>query len=678
MLAVGLTICGVAAAEVAQPVVEEVVVRAHPLSAEGIAQPVQVLADAELSRALAASLGTTLAHLPGIHSASFGDVVGRPLIRGLGGARVKVTEDRIDSLDVSVSSPDHLTTIEPFIASSIEVLKGPSTLLYGTGAIGGVVDVHTGRIPHERQESVSLRTDLRAADNADRRSAATRLDGGVGSFAFHVDGFYREADEYDIPGFSESAALRREEAEEGGEEEDGEEEVRGRLPGSQFQVQGGAGGLSYIGDQGFIGLSVSRYEGEYGLPGAHGHHEEHSDEPGVEEEEEEGSPLLDLKQTRIDFEAGWNAPVAWLESLNLRVGSNDYEHTEVEGNGEVGTRFQTDAVEARVEAVHEPLADVRGAFGLQWSDREFSAIGEEAFVLPVETETRGIFYVAQRQFAQFELEGGLRLEQVRHDPQAGRAREFDLEALSLGLVKRFGTNWTVKAQLDHSTRAPVAEELYSDGAHLATGSFELGDDSLDEESARNLSVTLRYDSERFGLALSGYQTRFDDFIYERNTGLERDELPLLQWQQDDARFTGMELEGNVQAAAWEGGALWLGAVFDMTRARLLEGSDRNLPRIPPRRWRLEAIVDWQRFRGSISYGQTAAQRDVAFGERETARFEDLNLHLGYGFSIGNAALELFVAGRNLTDDEQRFHTSFIKDVAPQPGRSIEAGIILNL
>ena len=201
-------------------VIEEVVVRAHPLSAEGLAQPIAVVSGIELQRVLSPSLGETLRNVPGVNSASFGQAVGRPVIRGLGGPRVKVMEDRIDSLDVSVSSPDHMSMVEPFTADSIEVLKGPSTLLYGSGAIGGVVDVHTGRIPHEVPETLSGSFQMRDADNANQTTASGRLDGGAGNFAFHLDAFYRDADEYEIPGFAESNAMRALEEQDGHDDHD--------------------------------------------------------------------------------------------------------------------------------------------------------------------------------------------------------------------------------------------------------------------------------------------------------------------------------------------------------------------------------------------------------------------------------------------------------------------------
>lgn len=664
--------------------IEELIVRAHPLSAENLAQPVATLGGKELERALSPSIAETLRDVPGVHNASFGQAVGRPVIRGLGGARVKTMEDRIDSMDVSVSSPDHLTTIEPFTARSIEVLKGPSTLLYGTGAIGGVVDVHTGRIPHALPQNLSATFDLRATDNADQRSGAMRLDAGAGSIAFHVDAFYREAEDYDIPGFAESAALRElEEMEHEGEEEHHDEhegeEAFGSLENSQMEVQGGAAGLSFVGDRGFLGVAVSTYDAEYGLPGhSHDHHHEEEEEGEAEHEEEEGGAVLNLDQTRIDIEGALDAPFAGFSNLNVRLGYNDYEHTEVEGSGEAGTVFANKAMEGRFELVHEVGPDYEGATGLQFSTREFSAIGEEAFVDPVDTQTLGIFYVGHRRFDSTGLEFGVRYEQVEHDPTVGPSQSFDLGAASLGLSRPLTDEWTISGQLDYSHRAPVAEELYSDGPHLATSSYEIGDPDLSEERAANVSATLTYDAESLYFMLSAYHTDFGNFIYESATGAEIDELPVLQWQQGDATFHGVEADIGWRAMNWDDGMLELNVGYDYVKARLDSGANRNLPRIPPRRWRIGAELSWQDLSASVTWGRVEAQRDTAAEELPTEAYNDLRVHLGYALDLGNNRLELFLTGRNLTDDEQRYHTSFIKDLAPQSGRTIEAGVILRL
>lgn len=668
------------------PQIEEMVISAHPLSAEGLAQPASLLSTEKLQRVVASSLGESLVSIPGVHSSSFGQAVGRPVIRGLGGPRVKTLEDRIDSLDVSVTSPDHLTTIEPFTADSIEVLKGPSTLLYGTGAIGGVVDVHTGRIPHQL-EKTSLKIDARAADNASRRSTAARLDTSLGNVGFHLDGFHRDADEFDIPGFAESARQRaaeeaEEHEEEEHEEEHEEEEAFGELPGSEFEVKGGAIGASYINDRGFIGIALSRYEADYGLPGGHGHHEEEGEEEHEEEEgeheEEEGNPILGLEQTKIDLEAGLRDPFTGFNTLNVRVGINDYEHTETEASGEPGTVFETEAVEGRIELVHNEVMGITGSLGLQASQREFSAIGEEAFVRPVDTDTYGIFYVGERNFGSFNLEGGVRLERVTHDPTDNRSRDFNLSAISLGFIRPIGDNWTFTAQLDRSNRAPVAEELYSDGPHLATNSYEIGDANLDEETAFNVAAGIQYQNERFTFAFSAYHTDFSDYIFESATGAELDELPVLQWQQDDATFQGLEVDASVQVASWEGGNMALNASMDLVDVDLSGPTGDDLPRIPPRRWTLGTVVEWHNVIAELAYTNVDDQNDTAINEFATDGYENLRAYLGYRARMGDSEIELFVRAENLTDDEQRYHTSFIKDFAPQPGRTIEAGVVFNL
>jgi iron complex outermembrane receptor protein len=655
-----------------------------------LAQAATVLSGEELQRKMQTSIGDTVALEPGMRSASFGQAAGRPVIHGLGGARVRVMEDRIDTLDVSVTSTDHATTVEPFVADRIEILKGSSTLLYGPGAIGGVVDVHTGRIPHVLPEDgFTGRLELRGADNANKKVGALRLDGGAGRFAWHVDGFGREADAYEIPGFAESARLRAlEEAESEGE---AVEEARGKLPGSEFEAAGGAVGLSFIGERGFAGLAVSTLDADYGLPGGHGH-EEGEDAEQNTETEVSGNPTLDMEQTRLDLEAGLEQPLAGFESLNFRVGINDYRHSEIEPDGAVATRFDNDAWEARLEIVHEEWAGWRGALGLQYGDREFSALGEEAFVPAVDTASMGLFWVGERSFNLLELETGVRVDRVEHSPADLPERDFTTVSGSLGLLLPLTEQWSLGLQTDYSQRAPVGEELYANGAHLATQSFELGNAGLDEESALNLSVSLRFVNERWRFESTLYRVQFEDFIYQLDTGDLEDGLPLLRYTQDDANFTGLDAEADVVVSRWSNGDLSIRATFDTVRAQLDDATaassgTKDLPRIPARRygagveahWSLGQV--WEQLTVSVDYRQTAKQNDVASLELPTDSFEDLSLYVGADLRIGSTGSEtiatLFLQGRNLTDDEQRQHTSFIKDFAPAPGRSIEAGFRLS-
>ena len=664
--------------------IEEIEVLAHPLAENGTAQTITVLSDEELARKVRSSLGETLSGEAGIQSASFGTAVGRPIIHGLAGARVKTTADRIDTLDVSVTSGDHAVGIETFIADQVTVLRGSSTLLYGSGAIGGVVDVSTSRIHDQLIEDVSGRVQLRTADNANASNGAFIVDIPLGErVLLHVDGFLSDADDYDIPGFAESAfQIAAEEAEEAlegeGEGEEGEEEEAfGILEGSRSERSGGAVGLSFIGDNGFVGVSVSSLNAEYGLVG--GHHEEEEEEEGAEEEGEEPG-LIDLSQTRFDIEAQLNTPFAGVESINFRLGVNDYEHDEFESNGEVGTRFSNEAWEGRLELRHEPLLGFDGAIGLQLGDREFSALGEEAFVPPVDTETVGLFWVGQQALGNGELEAGVRFEQVDHSPSIDLPDlSFNSFSASLGLHGSINEAVTLSALVDLSDRAPTAEELYSNGPHLATNAFEIGDPNLNEEQVAALTLSARYATDRLEFDTSVYAMQFDDYIYEIGTGEELDELPVFRWQQDDATFVGANIKGAFKLVSFGEGNLALNFLFDVVRGELDDDPDAginntNLPRIPASRGSLGLSWENDLWQMSIDYLRVNNQRRVAGFELPTDSYNDLTLFIQRTLALASGDLSVFLSGRNLTDDEQRHHGSIVKDFAPAPGRRWEVGI----
>ena len=444
----------------------------------------------------------------------------------------------------------------------------------------------------------------------------------------------------------------------------------GTLPGSNLETWGGAFGGSYIGSRGFIGFSVSRYSNDYGLPGGHGHEEEE----GEEEEAEDGTPTIDLDQTRYDFEAGLEDPFQGFSSLNVRIAYNDYEHEEIEPNGEIATEFDNKAWDSRFELSHREVFEFTGSFGLQYADKNFSAVGEEAFIEPVDTTAVAAFWVGQRAFSAFDLETGLRAESVEHDPASGSEDDFTVYSASLGVVVPFASAWEFGLQSDFSERAPVPEELYSNGPHLATQSFEIGNPDLDEEQALSLAATIGYLSDAWYLNASAYVTEFSDFIYQFATGEEEDGLPVQQYTQDDATFFGFEMDGGIRAAAFDAGSLWLNAMFDYVDAELdIDGND-NIPRLPPWRIGFGAALDWHRVTARIDYMYVNEQDDVSEFELQTDDYEDLRIYLATGLPVRFGEFEMFVQGKNLTDDEQRYHASFIKDFAPQPGRTIEAGI----
>lgn len=667
--------------------IEEIVIRATPFANNGTAQSLVVLSGDELAEKVQNSLGATVAKEPGVRSASFGAAVGRPVIHGLGAARVKVTEDRIDSLDVSVTSTDHAVSVEPFIANQITIIKGASSLLYGTGAIGGVVDIETGRISRELTgDPISGRVELRASDNGDGENGAFRLDGEAGgAFAWHVDGFSKKADAYDIPGFVESSQLRAAEAAAGGGD-DGEEAARDVLDGSELDIQGGAIGASYIFDRGFVGVSVSKTEGQYGL--LSGEEEEGDDDGGalvaVEEEEEEGTGFIDLEQTRYDIESELRFESSLVEKINFRLGINNYEHTEFEGDGGLGTVFENDAWEGRFEVTTKPVLGFDSVFGVQLSERDFSAVGEEAFVEPVDSDSQAVFWVGERNFDALDVEAGLRYEQNDYEPTGTDQNDnlfddvdFSTVSASVGGVYRLSNEVTLSGLLDYAERAPTIEELFSNGPHLATQTFEIGDTNLNEESAIGLTFTGQYKISNFSLTATLYLTEFDDFIFQADTGNEQDGLRELVYEQDDATFAGIDFKAELGLGRIGQGDLGMSLLFDIVQAELDVTGNDNLPRIPANRLGLGFNWASDNWSASVDYVRVTEQNDVPDFEFETDAYNDVSVRVSRAIAFGENELNLFIQGRNITDDEQRNSVSFVKDIAPAPGRTFDIGARLS-
>lgn len=653
----------------AEDIIEDIIIAAHPLSGEGLSQSIDVLDGIELERKVSTNIGSTLSKQPGIHSAPFGNAVGRPIIHGLGGARVKIMEDRIDTLDVSVTSGDHAVSIEPFIAERIEILKGAGTLLYGSGAIGGVVDIHTGRIPHQLPEKpISGGLETRFNNNENANTTSIKLNGGKNSFAWHLDATRKDSDNYEIPGFAESSRLRSLEDEE-------EEHARDVLSGSAFTFESAAIGGSYIKDWGFIGLSISDTEADYGLPGHAEHHDE--DEGDVEEHDDhDETPILILEQTRTDFELGLDNPFDSISSINVRVGINDYEHQEIEPNGEVATIFSNKAWESRAELIFD-AKEWTNVIGVQYSQRDFSALGEEAFIQPVNTTESGLFWLAERSLSSLDVEAGLRIGKTKHSPSAAENKDFSNYSASLGAIIPLSDLWQLNMIADYSSRAPVAEELYADGPHLTTNSFEEGNVELDSESAINISATLQYQHQDWSASITAYQTHFSDFIYQQATGEIEDDLPVVAYQQNDANFFGADVELSVNIIEQADNNVRLKALFDFVNADVDVSGNQHLPRIPPMRYGLGLEAQWGRLSGSIDYLRVDEQLDVADFELASDAYNDLSIYAEVKQPLSETVLLTgFLRGKNLTNDEQRVHTSFIKDLAPAPARTVEIGFRL--
>lgn len=632
------------------------------------AQPVTVLEDRELLEKKQFSLGETLSQEPGVNSTYFGPGASRPIIRGLGGDRIRVLEAGIGTGDASSTSPDHAVSTDPITAESIEIIRGPSTLLYGSSAIGGVVNVLDERIPTYLPDAlVTGVLELRGGTVADELGGAASVTGRLGPIAWHIDGLKRESKDYEIPGRAEAHH-----EEEGGEEEEEEEPV-GILPNSATESDGGTFGLSWIGDGAFLGASATRFDSLYGIPG-HGHEEEALGALTLLQEEE--AVRIDLKQRRFDVKGGVSRPFGFLRGLNVRFGSADYEHVELEG-GEVGTRFLNDSWEARLEAPHKRVGNLQGSLGLQFFNRQFEAIGAEAFVPPTETDTWAVFAFEEVDFGAVRLQFGGRYENqdvtarligIPEDPPI-TDRSFDGFSGSVGVVWLPATDYSLGFSVARSVKAPNAEELFSNGPHLATNAFEIGDPTLDEEQSLGADLSFRKLQGVVTFQVSLFVNRFDDFIFEEFTDEEADGLTIVRYVQRDAEFLGGEAHLDIGLLHTEPHHLGLELFGDYVRAELRDTGD-PLPRIPPMRYGAGLRYLGPRFSGRLEVRHVAEQDRVAEFEEPTEGYSMLNASIGYRFFIGNVVNDILLRGTNLTDEEARNHVSFLKEVAPLPGRDV--------
>lgn len=679
-------------------------VTASPLQgdAESLARPVDVLAGERLDEQKAGTLGDTVAKLPGVQSTFFGPGVGRPIIRGQEGPRVAVLSNGMGNMDTSTVSADHATSIEPFLADQIEVLKGPATLLFGSGAIGGAVNVVDGRIARDLPDRpLSGRAEVRGNSVNDERSGMFRLDGVNGNWVLHVDGLVRNGDDYRIPGYAVIDGLEDHSGHDH-EEGDTDEPRRGTLDNSSIRTRAGGVGATWLGEGGYFGASASTYRTNYGIPnGAHVHadddHDHDHDHGDEEEEGDEHDVRIDMVQNRFEAKGGIYNPVSFLKNINLRTAYTDYEHVELEA-GTPSTRFTNRGVEARLEAVQQQIGGWDGAFGLQFGNSDFGAKGEEAFVPDTGTRNVGLFVLQEKQFGPFKLELGGRHDQVKLDPAGDyRARTFDATNLSAAGIWKLNDAVDLRFGVDGSERAPTNEELYAAGAHIATRSLEIGDANLKTERGQRVELGIHTHSDRLDFSASIYQTKFKDFIYLADTGVV-ESLPVRLWTQQDATFKGAEAEALVHLFEGNSGDWDLRVFGDYVKAEL-DGSgsrsvdiavphgdhDHNytvdlansgyLPRISPAR--VGADLRWSRdgWRASVGAVRYSSQKDTAQNEAESAGYTLVDAHFAYRWDRSDSnSYEVFLDGNNLTNREARAHTSLLRDYSPLPGRGVAFGI----
>ncbi|WP_373486665.1 TonB-dependent receptor [Blastomonas sp.] len=634
----------------------------------------------QLSRETRSQIGDVLTKLPGVSATSFSPGASRPVLRGFQGERIRVLTDGIGTIDVSNTSPDHGVTVEPIVLDRIEVLRGPAVLLFGGQAVGGAVNAIDKRIPRAvPDEPFHLDALATYGTAADERSIGASLDVPITSkLVLHVDGSYRKSNDVRVGGFVLSPGLRAEqleiaaeEREEGnlGEAEEAEElaALRGRIPNTGTETYSFAGGLAYIGEGGNFGVSASYYNSLYGVParpGAEHHHGEEGEDEG-EGEEEEGPVTIGLDQIKVDFRGEVFLP-GFFQALRLRGAYADFNQTEFEGD-EVGTVFRNKGIETRMELVQRDNNGWRGATGVQYIHRDFSAVGAEAFLPPNVTDQLGLFTLQEVRSGNIEIEGAARYDKVNvRSQQAGVERDFNSYSFALGLAYiaddrlRFGVN------LNRAQRAPAAEELFSNGAHIATQAFEIGDPTFGTEKSWGGEAYVRYNTPNASFAITGFYNDFDDFIIDVPTGLEEDELPVFQYIQNDARYYGFEVEGSVVLARAGGFTVSADGVLDYVRASL-DGLG-PVPRIPPLRvlGGLEARSDSFSLRGEVEWFDDQ-ERNADF-ETQTGGFTLVNASASWKPFGREKGVTLIASANNIFDVVGRRAASFTKDFAPLVGR----------
>ncbi len=686
IIILSLSIASIACAQTATPpvtVLDTIVVSGTPLQRTLFeqAQPVSVLRGEALRLSLQPTLGETLSSTPGVSSSYFGPGASRPIIRGLDGDRIRILQNGVNTIDASATSVDHAVSFDPVNVESIEVVRGPATLLYGANAIGGVVNVIDGRIPDERiPETVRGSIEGRYGSVNGERGGAFTLEGGIGGFAWHLEGYKRATDELHIPGFARSERLRLQQPLEAGEKE-----ADGVLPNSDLRTEGLSGGVSYIWDKGFVGVAYSGFHTNYGTVA-------------------ERQVTIDMEQRRWDVRGAFYEPLPFIKAINYKVGISDYEHTEFEGAA-VGTKFENEGYDGRFEITHEKLGLFEGTLGYQTEKSDFSALGEEAFVPPVETLTNSIFLFEELAVDPLRFQFGVRYDHISVESSTaegfgpGQERTFDNLSGSLGVLYTPMENYVIALSASYSERAPTYQELFANGPHVATNAFEIGNTDLSVEKAYGLDLSFRKKAGFVTGSLSFFYTRFTDFIGEFATGAvvqgEEDALPVYQYRSTDAEFFGGELETTfhlIQPVDEEGGTMSKDSKTIVTPGRSAQphGLDLELkadyvhardtitgdplPRIPPFRASAALAYSYGRFGARIEGQYAARQNRVSDFELPTDSYFLLNASVNYKISIGPVEWDAYIKGTNLTNEEARLSTSFLKDIAPLAGAGVTVGM----
>ena len=652
-----------APAQAANPTAGKVVITGNPLRSGDIAIPTNVLSGDELVLRRGATLGETLDGLPGLSSSYFGPNANRPMIRGQDGDRIRVLSNAGVPLDVSALSYDHAVPIDPLVVERVEVLRGPAALLYGGGAIGGVVNAIDNRIPKAPIDGTAGTAELRYGGPATERGASALVEGGGKGFAVHADGFWRQTDNMKVPTYQRPDG-------------DGGSTTENTILNSASKSYGGAVGGSMVWDKGYLGAAVDTYRSDYGV---------------VAEEDVTIDMVLDkftLAGEVRDLHGG-------IRSVSGHWLFSNYQHQEIEGGGAVATTFKNRGSDLRLQAEHAKLAlgggSLSGVLGLQAEDADFSALGEEAFVPSTSTRQWALFVLEEWGAGELQLNFGGRLGHAKVDSAGDAAgqsqfgpaqsRSFTPFSAAFGGVYKLGGPWQVSGNLAYTERAPTFYELYANGLHVATGAYEVGNADLGIERGTNLDVALQWKDGANRLRGGAFVSDFSNYITLLATGqtvpTDEGDVPEYAFTGVPARLWGVEMDGNWRLA--DGAQQWdLDGKLDLMRAQN-EATNQPLPRIPP--LRITGGLNW----GSGGWGAraevvyAAAQNQVPTDDPATPSYTIANLSASYKFRVTGADGFVFLRLNNLGNELAYSATSIatVRPLAPLPGRGLMAGLRLS-
>ena len=638
-----------------------------------------------LQRDLRSTIGETLARQPGVSSTAFGPNASRPILRGFQGERVSVLSDGIGSIDVSNTSVDHAVVIDPLLAERVEVLRGPASLLFGSAATGGVVNVIDRRIPRSIPENGYSFDGLASYGSAaEERTVAGSANVAVGPhFVVNANGSYLKSADLHIPGYALSTAARSAAlaAARGPVAEDDPDfaasaALRDRLPNTAAETWTAGIGGAVVTDNANVGIAFSHYDSLYGVP------IRYATETGQEQE----PPRLSIVQNRVDLRADVATGGGFIERIRARAAYAAYRHYELEEDGAIGTTFKSKGIEARLELVQANRGGWSGASGVQYLHRDFDVNGEEAFLPNNLTDRVGLFTLQQLDLGKLRVEGGARYERstlrAANDAEdrffAGK-RRFDAFSASAGLSYALAPDVRTGINLSRTERAPSAEELFANGPHGGTQSWEYGNPGFALEKAWTVEATLHVHKPGFAIDASAYHSWFNDYVLENQvdqaiceaaaapSGREVD-LPCFQFSQGKARYYGVEADMTLLLGRAGPYTINLDLVGDYVHAS--GGSDTPLPRIPAARLLggLEAQSD--RLTGRVEVEHAFPQNRFTAFETRTDDYTLVNASISWKPIAGNDRISLLLTGNNLFDVEARRAASVLKDFAPLAGRDI--------